>query len=239
MQMFYPDDFNGAWVACPDPIDFRAYTVVNIYADNNAYYIEGPFKRTPRPGKSQLPGPRLGDPGADQPPRARARHPRAARATSGTSGSRCTRRPAADGYPKPIWDKLTGKIDRAVAEYWREHYDLSHILQRDWKTLGPKLRGKLRIYVGDMDNYYLNNAVYLVEEFLKSAKDPPADAVVDYGDRAEHCWNGDHTRAQRVFAAALSADVHSADHGPDPRSAPRRCGYRQLAVLSVEPTVRV
>jgi hypothetical protein len=99
----------------------------------------------------------------------------------------------ADGYPKPIWDKLTGRIDPAVAAYWREHYDLSWILRRDWQTLGPKLRGKLHIYVGDMDNYYLNNAVYLVEDFLKTAA-PPADAEVDYGDRAEHCWNGDHSR---------------------------------------------
>lgn len=98
-----------------------------------------------------------------------------------------------DGYPQPIWDKLTGVIDPEVAAYWREHYDLSHILRRDWPTLGPKLRGKLHIYVGDMDNFYLNNAVYLVEDFLKTAS-PPADAVVDYGDRAEHCWNGDHTR---------------------------------------------
>jgi hypothetical protein len=65
---------------------------------------------------------------------------------------------------------------------------------RDWKALGPKLRGKLHIYVGDMDNYYLNNAVYLMEERLKALTDPPADAEVDYGDRAEHCWNGDHTR---------------------------------------------
>ena len=45
-----------------------------------------------------------------------------------------------------------------------------------------------------MDNYYLNNAVYLVEEFLEGTKDPPYDGVVDYGDRAEHCWTGDHTR---------------------------------------------
>jgi hypothetical protein len=99
-----------------------------------------------------------------------------------------------DGYPKPIWNKLTGEIDSTVAAYWREHYDLSHILRRDWKTLGPKVRGKLKIYVGDMDNYYLNNAVYLVEDFLRTATDPPADAEVAYGDRAEHCWNGDPTR---------------------------------------------
>jgi hypothetical protein len=99
-----------------------------------------------------------------------------------------------DGYPKPIWDKLTGAIDHDVAAYWREHYDLSHILRRDWKTLGPKLKGKLFIYVGDMDNYYLNDAVYLVEDFLTSTHDPYYAGEVDYGDRAEHCWNGDHTR---------------------------------------------
>jgi hypothetical protein len=100
-----------------------------------------------------------------------------------------------DGYPKPIWDKLTGVIDRSVAAYWREHYDLSYILRRDWATLGPKLKGKLHLFVGDMDNYYLNDAVYLVESFLRSATNPTADAEVDYGDRAEHCWNGDHQRS--------------------------------------------
>jgi hypothetical protein len=98
-----------------------------------------------------------------------------------------------DGYPRRIWDKETGKIDPVTAAYWKEHYDLSHILQRDWATLGPKLKGKLRIYVGDMDNYYLNNAVYEVEKFLRTR--PEAEAVVDYGDRDEHCWNGDHTRS--------------------------------------------
>jgi hypothetical protein len=100
----------------------------------------------------------------------------------------------AEGYPRRLWDKETGKIDPVTAAYWKENYDLSYILQRDWAKLQPKLKGKIRLYVGDMDNYYLNNAVYEVEKFLKSAN-PPADAVVDYGDRDEHCWNGDHTRS--------------------------------------------
>jgi hypothetical protein len=195
VQMFYPDDFNGAWVACPDPIDFRAYTVVNLYADSNAYYIEGPFRRTPRPGKTDW----LGHISVTL---EQTNQRELALGSHGRSGDQwdiwqAVYSPSApDGYPKPIWDKLTGKIDRSVAEHWREHYDLSHILRRDWsKGLGAKLRGKLHIYVGDMDNYYLNNAVYLVEDFLKHVKDPPADAEVDYGDRAEHCWNGDQTRA--------------------------------------------
>src|SRR6266540_7051250 len=104
----------------------------------------------------------------------------------------------ADGYPKPIWDKATGKIDRSVAEYWREHYDLGHILRRDWAKLGPKLEGKIHIYVGEADNYFLNNAVYLVEDFLKTAKNPNYGGEVDYEPRAEHCWNGDHTRPNAI-----------------------------------------
>ena len=70
-----------------------------------------------------------------------------------------------DGYPQRIFDKETGVINKQVAAYWKENYDLVHILKRDWKTLGPKLEGKIHIYCGDMDNYYLNNAVYLAESF--------------------------------------------------------------------------
>lgn len=193
VQVFYPDEFNGAWIACPDPIDFRAFTVVNIYQDTNAYYYPSRWKRTPRPGYRDW----LGQLRATL---EEMNHRELVLGTRGRSGDQWDIWQAVyspvgpDGYPKPIWDKLTGKIDRSVAEYWREHYDLSYILRRDWKTLGPKLKGKLHIYVGDMDNYYLNNAVYLVEEFLESTTDPYYDGEIDYGDRAEHCWNGDHTR---------------------------------------------
>jgi hypothetical protein len=99
------------------------------------------------------------------------------------------------GYPKRIWDKRTGEIDHEVATYWRDNYDLRYILERDWSKLGPKVQGKIHVYCGDMDNYYLNNAVYLAEDFLEQTKNPPYEGVVEYGDRAEHCWNGDPTRA--------------------------------------------
>jgi hypothetical protein len=192
VQMFYPDEFNGAFVACPDPIDFRQYTNFSIYDDENAYWPSSRWKKTLRPGHRNY----LGQVDATVQD---ANHHELAIATKGRSGGQwdvwqSVYSPVgADGYPQPIFDKVTGVIDKSVAGYWREHYDLSHILRRDWKTLGPKLRGKLHIYVGEMDNFYLNNAVYLVEDFLRTA-DPPADAVVDYGARDEHCWNGDHTR---------------------------------------------
>jgi hypothetical protein len=193
VQMFYPDEFNGAWIACPDPIDFRQYTNFNLYEEKNAYYLDSRWKRTPRPAHRNYLG-------QVQTTMEEANHRELALGTRGRSGDQwdiwqAVYSPAGpDGYPKPIWNKLTGEIDHTVAAYWREHYDLGHILRRDWKTLGPKLRGKLKIYVGDMDNYYLNNAVYLVEDFLKQATDPRAEAEVAYGDRAEHCWNGDPTR---------------------------------------------
>ena len=194
-QVFYPDDYNGAWIACPDPIDFRAYTVVNLYEDTNAYYLDSPWKKTPRPGMRNY----LGHVSTTLEEMNLRELVLGDKTRSGQQWDiwEAVFSPVGpDGYPKRIWDKKTGAIDKAVAEYWKEHYDLSYILRRDWeKGLGEKLRGKLHLYVGDMDNYSLNNAVYLVEEFLKSTTNPPYEGEIDYGDRAEHCWNGDHTRA--------------------------------------------
>ena len=193
VQMFYPDEFNGAWVACPDPVDFRAFELVNIYRDRNAYYPESPWIRLPRVSRRDYLGHVTGTVEGEN-------HLENVIATRGRSGGQWDIWQAVyspvgpDGYPKPIWDKVTGVIDPTVAAFWREHYDLTHILQRDWATLGPKLRGKLHVYVGEADNYYLNDAVYLLEEVLKRLTNPAPDAEVDYEPRAEHCWNGDHTR---------------------------------------------
>lgn len=189
-KVLYPDFFNAAFVACPDPIDFRAYTVVNIYEDANAYFIEGPHKRVPRPGHRDyrdLPTATMQD----------MNYYELVLGTKSRSGQQWDIWEAVfspvgpDGYPKRLFDKVTGEIDRSVAEYWRDHYDLRHIMQRDWVTLGPKLRGKIHLYCGTMDNFYLNNAVKLTEAFFKSTDNPPADAEVKYGLDCEHCWNGD------------------------------------------------
>ena len=192
-QIFYPDEYNGAWGACPDPIDFRAYTVINIYEHKNAYYADSQWKKILRPGKRNYLG-ELAATTEDE------NHMELALGTKSRSGGQFDIWEAVyspvgeDGYPKRIWNKLTGEIDPSVAAYWREHYDLGYILKRDWPKLGPKLEGKLHIYVGEADNYFLNNAVYLVEDFLKTTKNPNYNGEVDYEPRAEHCWNGDHTR---------------------------------------------
>ena len=164
-QIFYPTEFNGAFGACPDPIDFRAYTVVDLYKDKNAFYVEGPHQRVPRPGMRNY----LGHLSATL---EQLNNYELALGSKGRSGQQWDIWQAVfspqgtDGYPKPIFDKITGQIDHEVAAYWRDHFDLRYIVERDWAKLGPKVRGKLHIYCGDMDNYYLNNAVYLMEDFL-------------------------------------------------------------------------
>ncbi|WP_116367103.1 alpha/beta hydrolase-fold protein [Parahaliea mediterranea] len=196
VQVKYPDEYNGAFAACPDPIDFRQFMTVNLYEDDNAYYREGPFARIPRPSHRNY----LGHISRYMEMENRWELVLGDNTRSGQQWDvwQAVFSPNGDdGYPKPIWDKRTGEIDREVAEYWRQNYDLRYIMERDWATLGPKLQGKIHIYTGDMDNYYLNNAVYLTEEFLQRA-DPPYEGVVDYGDRAEHCWNGDHDNPNAV-----------------------------------------
>jgi len=227
VQVFYPDAYNGTWALCPDPIDFRAYRSVDIYADKNAYYYDdNRWKHTPKPGyrdsldhlystfeERNLVELALG--------------------THGRSGGQQDIWPAVfgpvgdDGYYKPLYDKLTGAIDPSVAQYWKEHYDLRFIMQRDWGTLGPKLKGKIHITSGTMDNGLLNNAVYYMDDFLTTAKSPTADASIVYGSRREHCWTGDmqhptwygwYTTHQRFMPEMQQWMLKTAPPGADTKS---------------------
>jgi hypothetical protein len=188
-QIFYPDFFNGAYCNCPDPIDFRAYQLVNIYEDKNAFWQKGPFGDVPR-GEMRT---STGQIVAVMEPAVRREE------VMGTHG-RSTEQfgiwqavfspVGADGYPKPIWNPSTGDIDSEVAAYWREHYDLRYILQRDIATMGPKLVGKLHFAVGDMDTWYLNNAVHLMQDFVDSPKNPYRIADFEYSPGKAHCYMG-------------------------------------------------
>jgi len=190
VQVKYPEEYNGCFAACPDPIDFRAYCLTNIYEDENAYYYQSEHKKLEVPShRNNL--------GQIQSTLRQGNHLELVLGDKSRSGQQwdiweATYSPQGDdGYPVRLWDKMTGDIDHKVAEYWKENFDLRYILERDWDNLGDNLKGKIHIYCGDMDNYYLNNAVYLMEDFLESTTEPYYDGEVTYGDKAEHCWNGD------------------------------------------------
>jgi len=197
VQVKYPEQYNGCFAACPDPIDFSSYCLTNIYEDKNAYYYESDFKTLEVPSRRDYLGQITSTVKQDN-------YLELVLGDKSRSGQQfdiweATYSPQADdGYPQRIWDKRTGDINPEVAEYWKENYDLRYILERDWDKLGDKLKGKIHIYCGDMDNYYLNNAVYSMESFLESTSDPYYDGEVDYGDRAEHCWNGDQENPNHI-----------------------------------------
>jgi hypothetical protein len=193
-QLFYPDHYNGAFVACPDPVDFHAFMAVDLYSQDNVFYLPGANKTIEQPAMRDYLGHTLltmRDNVAYE----------AALGDRGRSGEQFDIWQAVyspvgkDGYPQAIFDKASGTINHKTADYWREHYDLNVKLQREWELLGPKVQGKLHIYVGSDDTYFLNDAVYLMENFLKRTGSEghgvPYEGEVTYGPRAEHCWNGD------------------------------------------------
>jgi Putative esterase len=193
-QVFYPDFYNGAWVFCPDVVDFRAYMTMNLYEDPNAFWIDGIYGNVPRPSVRQPDGLAL----ATMEQMNRYEY---VFGTHSRSGEQLDTWQAVfssvgeDGYPKPVFNKRTGVIDHEVAKSWKEHYDLSAIMQRDWKTLGPKLAGKLHLYVGDADTFYLDRAVHLLKDFMDTTTDPYYRGSFQFGERKPHCYPGEYDPA--------------------------------------------
>jgi len=191
LQLQHPDFFGGAWVLQPDPIDFRRYQLVDIYRDTNAFEVSsGTFTMVERPFRRTVEG----QPVWSVRQVSRFEEVLGTRGRSGyqLAGWEAVFGPVdADGYPRPLWNKLTGEIDREVAESMRSRgYDLRDYAERNWTTLGPKLAGKLHFFAGDMDDFYLNLAVYRFEEFSKKAANPMSDAEFTYGRPMKgHSWH--------------------------------------------------
>jgi hypothetical protein len=203
LQIFYPDFFGGAWAHCPDPVDFRSYELIDIYKDDSAYVNSHGFER-----------PSAREPSGET--RSTVRHECQMEGVLGR-GDRwelsgkdwCAWNAVfsprgADGLPRPLWDGRTGKLDRTVAEHWKQ-YDLRMVLEKNWPTLAPKLRGKLRIWVGDADNYFLNNAVHRLDTFLSGAR-PPYEGKIVFSLGKDHGWRGiTEEELIRQMAAAIEA----------------------------------
>jgi hypothetical protein len=209
LQVFYPEYFNGAWSFCPDSVDFRSFQLVNIYDDENAYINEHGFER---PGAREVSGD----------VRYTMRHECQVEnvlgrgdswtlsgaqwgAWNATYGAR-----GGDGRPVRLWNPRTGAIDHKAAEHWKA-YDLRRVLEANWAELGPKLKGKLHIWVGEADDYFLNNAVHRLDNFLSLAQ-PPFEGSISYGPGQGHCWSGvSQKEMMKQMARRLPAAVSSSD----------------------------
>ncbi len=189
MMIFHPELFAGSFPWAPDPIDFRKLMQINIYESRTAFWNELEWIRTPYPGQRETDG-LVNYSVMDEYAWEQAIADRDRSGGQWAIWQALYSPVGEDGYPAPLWDPRSGVIDRDVADYWRENWDLSHIVARDWGQLGEKLRGKLHFAVGRMDNYYLEQAVYLTEERMRALTDPPAEATFQYGIRGRHSWIG-------------------------------------------------
>jgi hypothetical protein len=215
LQVYHPDFFGGTWTMYPDPVDFRKYGMVNAYDDDNAFIVPSAPINAPERMFQQNP---------DGQAVASIRQISQMEYASGThdrSGAQIDIWDAVygpvgdDGYPEPLWNHLTGHIDHSVADYMRDHgYDLRDYLQTNWPRIGPQLVGKLRLYCGDMDNFYLAGAVYLLEDFLTSTKEPYYGGEFVYGRPMKgHGWQP-MTNAEliRMMADQIARNAPAGEH---------------------------
>jgi len=190
LQVQRPDFFGGGWCLYPDPVDFRRNQLVDIYGDTNAFIPN--MSEPPIPERYMMRTPE-GQPQVTQRQMSQLEAVLGSHARSGQqfdAWDAAYGPIGADGYPVRLWDRRTGHIDKTVAAYWRDKgYDLVWNMKTNWAKIGPQLAGKMHVYVGDMDNHYLNLAVYIMEEEAKKLTNPPANFVFDYGRPMKpHGW---------------------------------------------------
>jgi len=197
LQVFHPDFYGGTWAYCPDSVDFSDVEGINIYKDKNAFYKEIDWRREPTINSREING-------QVRSTSEQRNHFELVNGTHGRSGEQLDIWSAVfgplgkDGYFEPLFDKRTGIMNPEVAQYWKEHYDLRYHLEQHWRTLGPKLVDRLHIFVGDADNFFLNNGVHLLEEWMKTTKDPHYEGYFVYGATKGHCYSGPENAAERL-----------------------------------------
>lgn len=190
LQLYYPDVFDGVFSYSPDAIAFENYQLVNIYKDKNAFVNEFGYERPVMRSSA-------GEPMLSLREFIQYENVLGASNSYLNSGGQFSAHTALyspqgeDGLPKPLFHPQTGEIDLEVAEYWKA-YDLKLYAKKNWKELGPKLQGKIYIWMGDMDNFYLNTGTREFDEFIKNTKNPSSDAVIEYTAMAGHCDNFSH-----------------------------------------------
>ncbi len=174
LQVAYSDTFAGCWSTSPDPVDFRDFQRINIYETGTNYFTDA------KGGVREL---SRGDRGRTLTFKGfSAMDDLTGRGGQLTSFEAVFSPKGSDGQPKKLWDRETGAIDPAVAKEW-EKYDIRLKLEREWKTLGPKLAGKLHVWCGDIDTFYLDGAARLLK---KQMADLGSDAAVQMFPNKTH-----------------------------------------------------
>jgi enterochelin esterase-like enzyme len=200
LQLYYPDKFAGCWSYSPDPVSFYRTQLINIYEDENAFVNSKGYER---PSKRD----RYGEPELSIRKEVADENKMGESGTYVDSGQQWGAWNALysprgeDGLPVPVFHPTTGVIDKTVAKSW-DKYDLLKHVQANWAELGPKVQGKIYVWMGDMDNYYLNNALRDFDAYLKTTTNPTSDANIVFEPTKGHCDEYGHRRALEQIAAS-------------------------------------
>lgn len=175
LQVTYPDMFNGVWSTAPDPVDFRDWQGTNIYDEGGAsVFFDSEGNKRPLARRGKTPMVWYPDFCKMDDVMARGGQLRSFEAVFSPRGE--------DGLPVKCWDRKTGKVNPEVVNYWKQ-YDISLKLEKNWAELSPKLAGKIHVYMGDLDTFYLEGATKLLGERLKKLG---SDAVVEIFPGKDH-----------------------------------------------------
>ncbi len=210
LQIFHPDFFGGTWSSCPDSVTFTDVEGINAYKDTNAFYKQFEWRRVPTVNSREVDGQ------IRQTSEQRNRFELVS-GTHGRSGEQLDIWSAVygpqgrDGYFEPLFDKRTGTINPAVAQYWKEHYDLLSYLQQNWATVGPKIVDKIHVYTGTADTYLLNNSTKQLQDWMKTTTNPHYEGYFLYGDGKPHCWSGPVNAGERLKEMAQHIMAHQPD----------------------------
>ena len=174
LQVTYPDHFAGVWSTSPDPVDFRDFQKIDLTRPGINMFVDD--KGDKRPIARRGLDPVLWyKPFSDM------------EEVMGHGGQLASfeavfspRGP--DGRPRRLWDRTTGDVDAETARAW-ERYDIRRTLEANWKALAPKLVGKLHVYTGGNDTFYLEGAVGLLRDSLRKLG---SDAVVEVLPHYDH-----------------------------------------------------
>jgi len=185
LQIYYPDVFDGCFSYSPDAVEFENYQLINIYKDQNAFTNEFGYER---PVMRMVDG----EPILNLKKFVQYENVLGYSNTYVTSGGQFSAHMALyspkgeDGLPVPLFDPVSGDIDKTVAEHWKK-YDFKLYLEKNWAELGPKLAGKIYVWMGDMDHFYLNMATRELSDYLAETTNPKSDAVIDFSATDGHC----------------------------------------------------
>ena len=190
LQVTYPEVFGGCWSTSPDPVDFRDFQQIDLYGSASNMFTDSADNPRPLARTGDRPTilyKRFSD--MERP--IRGEQLGSFEAVFSPKGK--------DGTPRPLWNRDTGKIDPEVAEAWRK-YDIGLTLRTRWKELEPKLRGKIHVYMGDMDTFYLEGAVKLLQQDMARLKAGVMIEIVP-GDHGSMMTPALRTRMDEEMAA--------------------------------------